>query len=86
MALFEEDALAELESRVAQAADVIARLKQERDAARKDAADARAEIAPLRARVAEMEGERESLRTERKAVRTRIEKILGQMDLLSSEG
>jgi len=32
-----------------------------------------------------MESERETFQTERKAVRTRIEKLLGQMDLISSD-
>jgi chromosome segregation ATPase len=74
----ETDELAALEAQVERAVELIQQLRGERDAARKEAA-------LLRQQLAGIETERESLRTERKAVRTRIEKLLGQMDLLSSE-
>jgi hypothetical protein len=52
----------------------------EATAARADAEKAASEARAEATRVA---GEMESLRSERKQVRTRIEKLLGQMDLLS---
>ena len=41
------------------------------------------EAAEARAQAARLADEMDSLRSERKHVRTRIEKLLGQMDLLS---
>ena len=72
----ELDSLAGLEERIVKAVELIARLKKEKEAAVSEAAVARAQAA----RLAE---EMDSLRSERKHVRTRIEKLLGQMDLLS---
>jgi FtsZ-binding cell division protein ZapB len=72
----ELDSLAGLEERIVKAVELIARLKKEKEAAVSEAAVARAQAA----RLAE---EMDSLRGERKQVRTRIEKLLGQMDLLS---
>jgi FtsZ-binding cell division protein ZapB len=72
----ELDSLAGLEERIVKAVELIARLKKEKEAAVSAAAEARAQAA----RLAE---EMDSLRSERKHVRTRIEKLLGQMDLLS---
>jgi len=72
----ELDSLSGLEERIVKAVELIARLKKEKEAAVSEAAVARAQAA----RLAE---EMESLRGERKQVRTRIEKLLGQMDLLS---
>ena len=72
----ELDSLSGLEERIVKAVELIARLKKEKEAAVSEAAVARAQAA----RLAE---EMDSLRGERKQVRTRIEKLLGQMDLLS---
>lgn len=72
----ELDSLSGLEERIVKAVELIARLKKEKEAAVAEAIEAKAQAA----RVAE---ELESLRNERKHVRTRIEKLLGQMDLLS---
>ena len=71
------DALASLEERILKAADLVKRLRQERDVA----------VQGLEKAVAERDAavhELEVLRAERKQVRTRIEKLLGQMDLLSA--
>jgi FtsZ-binding cell division protein ZapB len=70
------DALGSLEERIQQAVQLVARLRQERDAALDQAAQARAEAA----RVA---GEARTMQAERKQVRLRIEKLLGQIDQLS---
>jgi FtsZ-binding cell division protein ZapB len=72
----EVDALASLEERILRAAELVSALRAERDAAVAAAGNALAETQKLRE---ELEG----LRSERKNVRVRIEKLLGQMDLLS---
>lgn len=79
------DALAALESRIAKAASAIGQLRKERDSAREDAELLRLERDELADKIAKMESECDAMQTERKAVRTRIEKLLGQMDLISSE-
>lgn len=72
----EVDALASLEERILRAAELVSSLRAERDAAVAAAGNALAETHKLREEV-------EGLRAERKHVRVRIEKLLGQMDLLS---
>ena len=86
----ETDALASLEERINRAVEAVSYLRREketiaeqlqsamaeRDAARKDAALAQAQAQKIAQ-------ELEDLRSERKQVRTRIEKLLGQMDLLN---
>lgn len=78
------DSLANLEERISKAVEVVARLRSEKEelhiqleAARKEAADANVQSQKIAQ-------ELEELRSERKQVRTRIEKLLGQMDLLST--
>jgi uncharacterized coiled-coil DUF342 family protein len=72
----ETDSLVSLEERIQQTVQLVARLRQERDAALEQATEAKAEAA----RVA---GEVRTLQAERKQVRTRIERLLGQIDQLS---
>jgi FtsZ-binding cell division protein ZapB len=72
----ETDSLSTLEDRVQRAVQLVARLRQERDAAVDEAEQARAETGRLAA-------ENQTLQTERKQVRNRIEKLLGQIDQLS---
>ena len=72
----EEDSLFSLEERIRRTVDLVTSLRAERDAARNTAQAATMEAQKLRQ-------ELEELRGERKQVRTRIEKLLGQMDLLS---
>ena len=87
----ELDAVANLEERGRRAVELVASLKAERDAALSDLAEARkalGELAPAKKAAAEAEQLREEiggLRAERKQVRVRIEKLLGQMDLLSGQ-
>ncbi len=85
------DSLTSLEERITRAVDVVSKLRSEkdtlttqiesltaeRDAAQKEAAEANAQAHKT---IQELE----DLRSERKQVRTRIEKLLGQMDLLST--
>jgi chromosome segregation ATPase len=73
----EIDSLTSLEERIQQTAQLIARLRREREAALTEATQARAEVDRLA-------GELKTLQAERKQVRTRIEKLLGQIDQLSA--
>ena len=72
----EQDSLAHLEERILRTVELVNELRAERDEAQKAAGAAAAEAQKLRQEI-------EELRGERKQVRTRIEKLLGQMDLLS---
>lgn len=81
----ETDSLASLEERITRAVELVTSLKNDREEllSRLKAAEAERDLALQQARkVAE---ELEGLRNERKQVRTRIEKLLGQMDLLSAQ-
>lgn len=71
------DALQSLEERILRAVDLVAQLRQEKDAA----LTANEELKAENTRLLE---ELEALRSERKQVRGRIEKLLGQMDLLAT--
>jgi chromosome segregation ATPase len=71
------DVLASLEDRIQQAVQLVIRLRQEKDAALAQAAEARAESGRLADELA-------ALQAERKQVRTRIEKLLEQIDQLST--
>ena len=87
----EVDSLANLEERIRRAVELVATLKDERDAALRDLAEARAamaELATLKKAAADVERLRQEvdgLKLERKQVRVRIEKLLGQMDQLSGQ-
>jgi septal ring factor EnvC (AmiA/AmiB activator) len=74
--LQESDSLGSLEERIQQTVQLVARLRQERDAALEQTAEAKAEAA-------RMAGEIKTLQAERKQVRARIERLLGQIDQLS---
>ncbi len=78
----EEDALASLEDRIRRAVDLVVELRAERDAALAELASSRKAVAPALAEAQKLRQELEALRGERKQVRTRIEKLLGQMELL----
>jgi FtsZ-binding cell division protein ZapB len=71
------DALQSLEDRILRAVDLVAQLRQEKEAAVKASDELKAENSRL-------SEELEALRSERKQVRGRIEKLLGQMDILAS--
>jgi uncharacterized coiled-coil DUF342 family protein len=86
----EDDSLASLEERIRRTVELVKTLRAERDtafaerdqafverdAARNTAGKAMTDTQKLRQEIDDMRGER-------KQVRTRIEKLLGQMDLLS---
>ena len=87
----EIDSLAHLEERIQKAAELVTRLRRERDEAMKEKEAAVAErdaalreSAEARSKLVSLSQEVETLRGERTQVRTRIEKLLGQMDLLNS--
>jgi len=73
----ETDALSGLEERIQKAVQLVNRLREEKDAARAEAAEAHAEAARLSEEV-------KNLQAERRQVRTRIEKLLGQIDGLNA--
>jgi len=64
----DDEALASLEERIHRTVELVSTLRTERDAAVADAQKLRAEL--------------EDLRSQRKQARVRIEKLLGQMDLI----
>jgi chromosome segregation ATPase len=85
------DALASLEERILRAVELLTELRTEKEAAEERAGvaiserdEAVASLRELKAENAKMTEELESLRAERKEVRGRIEKLLGQMDLLAT--
>lgn len=73
----EIDSLGSLEQRIQQAVQLVARLRSEKDAALDQLATAKSETARLTDEV-------QALQAERKQVRQRIEKLLGQIDQLST--
>jgi len=77
------DPLASLEDRIRRAADLVSHLRAERDAAVAERDAARKAAGAALTVQQKMRAELDSLRGERKQVRQRIEKMLGQMDLLS---
>ncbi|HXA49543.1 MAG TPA: cell division protein ZapB [Candidatus Acidoferrum sp.] len=72
----EQDSLSTLEERIQRAVQLVAKLRQEKEAAVEEAAEAKADAARLTDEV-------KALQQERKQVRSRIEKLLGQIDQLS---
>jgi FtsZ-binding cell division protein ZapB len=73
----ENDSLSSLEERIQRAVQLVARLRQERESAVEEAAEARREAVRLADEI-------KTLHAERKQVRSRIERLLGQIDLLSA--
>jgi FtsZ-binding cell division protein ZapB len=78
----EDDALASLEDRIRRAAELVATLREERDAALAERDSAKKTVREAAAESQKLREELEVLRSERKQVRNRIEKLLGQMELL----
>jgi FtsZ-binding cell division protein ZapB len=72
----ELDSLGHLEERITRAVDLVVSLRAEKSGLESQLAAAIAERDAIRQ-------ELDDLRSERKQVKTRIEKLLGQMDLLS---
>ena len=87
----DSDSLASLEARILKAVEIIFTLREENASLRKQLQTAIEEkervskdTKDASSRADKVMAELESLRNERAHVRTRIEKLLGQMDLLSS--
>jgi FtsZ-binding cell division protein ZapB len=72
----ELDSLGHLEQRITRAVELVSTLRTDKSVLESQLASAIAERDAIRQ-------ELDDLRSERKQVRTRIEKLLGQMDLLS---
>ena len=81
----EEDTLASLEERIRRTVELVTTLRAERDAALAEADSVRRAAGGALADAQKLREELETLRGERKQVHTRIEKLLGQMDLLSGQ-
>ena len=79
----EEDSLASLEERILRTVEMVTKLRAERDEAVTERDDARKAAGAAMSEAQKLRQEIDELRGERKQVRTRIEKLLGQMDLLS---
>jgi uncharacterized coiled-coil DUF342 family protein len=79
----EVDALSSLEERILRTAELVTALRAERDAAFAERDAARHAAGTTLAEFQKLREEILELRGERKHVRQRIEKLLGQMDLLS---
>jgi chromosome segregation ATPase len=80
----ETDALSGLEDRIQKAVQLVARLREEKEAALQDAADAHAQVATLSDENKTLQGEVKTLQADRAKVRARIEKLLRQIDELSA--
>ena len=92
------DTLGNLEQRIQRAVELLTSLRgenhklseqlsevaMERDIANEELTGIRSQLSNSEAQVSKLSEELESLRDERKQVKTRIEKLLGQMDLLSA--
>jgi FtsZ-binding cell division protein ZapB len=78
------DSLASLEERITRAVALVTQLRSEKEALESQVQEAQKEAAAANAQAQKITQELEDLRSERKQVRTRIEKLLGQMDLLSA--
>lgn len=92
--MLEEDSVGfdSLEERIVRVVELVNSLRKEKQAlaaeveqaiAARDAA--RREASELKNELLRCQQELETLRSERKQVRTRIEKLLGQMDLLANQ-
>lgn len=80
----ETDSLASLEERIHRTVQVVAQLRQEKEALIAERQAAQRDAAEARSQAARMSEELDALRTERKQVRSRIEKLLAQIDQLSN--
>ena len=87
----EPDSLTSLEERILRAVEMVGQLREEKAKLQEDVEKLAAErdsavreTGEARTQASKLAQEIETLRAERTQVRTRIEKLLGQMDLLSA--
>jgi FtsZ-binding cell division protein ZapB len=78
------DSLARLEQRILRAVALVDELRRQKDAAEAKRDKAVGEAGEARALASKLSQELETLRAERQEVRARVEKLLGQMDLLNA--
>ena len=78
----DNDSLATLEERIRRVTELVASLRAERDAALTERDAARQAAGSTLSELQRLRAENEELRGERQQVRVRIEKLLGQMDVL----
>ncbi len=76
------DPLDSLENRIRKAVNLVASLRSERDEARAQLVGIKKPAAAAEAEVKQLRQELKELRREHSQVRARIEKLLGQMDML----
>jgi FtsZ-binding cell division protein ZapB len=79
----ENDSLSSLEERITRAVELVSALRNERDEMASMLAKAESERDAAVVLAQKSIDELDHLRSERKQVRTRIEKLLGQMDVLN---
>jgi FtsZ-binding cell division protein ZapB len=80
----EIEPLSHLEERIQKAVVLVARLRQEKEAALKEVAATQQALADSQKSNAQLTEEVEALRAERQQVRARIEKLLGHIDQLGA--
>jgi len=80
----DNDTLASLEERVIRAVQLVSQLRQEKEAAIAEKEAVLKSLNELELQHLQLSEELDTLKSERKQVRTRIEKLLGQMDLLAT--
>ncbi len=81
------EALSILEQKILRAAEVVAQLRRDRDAALEAAGDTgtlREKLAETTRELEAVRAERDSLRADKETVRTRLEKLLEQIDAISA--
>lgn len=81
----EQDVFAKLEQRIQQAAELVARLRKEKEAALADRDAALREAADARAMAVRLSQELELLRAQRSEVRSRVEKLIAQIDSMEAD-
>jgi len=80
----ETDALSQLEERIQRAVALVAKLRQEKDAALRELAETQTAWEESQAANAKLSEELKTLHTERQQVRARVEKLLGHIDQLGA--
>jgi FtsZ-binding cell division protein ZapB len=78
------DPLAQLEERIREAVEVIPQLRQEKDSALAERDEALGQLQDAQSKIGKLTKELETLRQERQQVRARIEKLLGNLDVLGA--
>lgn len=86
-AVGQSDALSVLEQKIHRAAEVVTKLRHDRETALAAASESdalRKQVADLTRELQTVRGERDALRADKEAVRKRLEKLLEQIDAISA--